>query len=91
MRLRHVGEPAFVQPLDEFIRSRQVHWPRCNVIASPDDPPTAYLYAANSLCMSGLESNRSSSSYVEKVTVGFYTIEFQLWISLNQVVVRTNL
>ena len=61
------------------------------MVSTTNDFVTTNCNQCNCLGVSGFETNRSSCSNVKTVAISFDTIEFQLRIGLDEVVVRTNL
>lgn len=89
--LRNVGEASFLQFLEDGIRSRQIDSARCKVVATMDGFVASDFHQLNSLAVAWLKSNRSASSNIETVAISFDAIKFKLGISLDEVIVRSDL
>jgi hypothetical protein len=90
-RFCSVGEPRFLQLLDDVVGLTDVHDAISKIIAAADGFVAGDLDECDGLGVAGLEADRCAGRNIEAEAVGAGTVEGEEGVGFDEVVVRSNL
>lgn len=90
-RLRRMREPGLLQVRDDGFDAVEINMPRGEVVSATNHAMTANLDERDGLGVAGLESHRRAGRDVEAAAVRQLTVERELRVRLDEVVMASHL
>lgn len=84
-------ESGLLQPSQNLFDAADIYLARSKKVATADDFVPADLDQRNCFGITRLKSDGSASGDIQTISIRLFAIKMELWISLNKMVMRSNL